>query len=648
MANPNVKNYIPVGLSSFFGGQSVDSKLGTQAQFYDDLHTDFRSNPSNLTVLPGTSECSDGVVTGLLLAMDQVNSGDRYSIDLDGKVYKTAASTGIWTSPGTLGQNSGAGLVYRADFDNIYFSGQSKLGRIFHVSTANTFQADFFENGVSAFSGCTKTGGADTYTLPTSITEDAVNSRNFTTDIEPGYKIGVKVVDKGTGDWTLTLHDDANTVLGTVTVDNGDLTNGAINYFVFSSQIRLIPSIPGEEGTDPTGGLTYHFHLTSTVADGTVQTTTSSSLADCDMEFWADALVETRNGLHPMVNFNNLTLIGNGEYVAAYEPLQDRPTTSDFKRHRLVLPPGYEVCGFGNRNLMTVVAAEKRSTDGEYQEGALFFWNGISVTYDDWWPVPEGSPESLFAAQNTVYNVTNGVLTRVEGSDEPTKIRTIRNTSGVFTDTVDVTHVYPNMMTVHRGILLIGYPSQTTNESIRHGIYSYGVISREYPLSFGYSYSLSTGTMLNDGANNLRIGMIKSYGDTLYMSWRDDSAAPSYGVDIVNNFADPAPVFALTPLVYDGERPYAYKHAAYITASFEPWPADATLVIKYKLDNDADWTYATIQPAFGDQTIMIPVERRFLVATFAFDGTCATVSPSISSFYLWVDPLTGERPVGDG
>lgn len=649
-SQPNVHNYTPVGLSSFFGGQSVDNKLGTQAQFFDDMHTDFRSNPSNLTVLPGTSECTDGVVTGLLLAMDQVNSGDRYSIDLDGKVYKTAISDGVWTNPGTLGENSGAGLVYRADFDNVYFSGQSKLGRIFHVSTTNTFDADWFENGVSAFSGCTKTGGANTYTVPVAISEAAIDTRNFTTDIEPGRKIGVKVVDKGTGDWTLTLHDDANNVLGTATLANGDITNGQLNYFVFSSQIRLIPAINVSEdaGADPTGGLTYQYHLTSTVADGSVQTTTADSLADCDMEFWADALIETRNGLHPMTNFNQFTLIGNGEYLTVYEPLQDKPTTSDYTRHRLVFPPGFEVCGFGNRNLMTVIATEKRSATGEYQEGALFFWNGSTGKYNDWWPVPEGSPESLMAAQNTVYNVTNGVLTRIEGSDEPTKLRTIRNTNGTFSDTVDITHVYPNMMTVHRGILLIGYPSQTTNQNIRHGIYSYGVISREYPLSFGYGYSVSTGSLTNDGSNNLRIGMIKSYGDTLYMSWRDDSATPSYGVDIVNNFSDPAPTFSITPLVYDGERPYAYKHAAYITASFDPWPEGATLTIKYRLDADADWTYATIQPATGDQTIMVPVEKRFLTATFGLDGTCTTVSPSISSFYLWIDPLTGERPVGDG
>lgn len=642
MAKQTGSNFEPIGLSSFFGGQSVDNKLGTQAQFYDDKHIDFRSQPSNFTILPGTREGSAGMVTGLVQAMDQINSGDRYSLDDAGTVYATDTSN-AWSIAGTVGEAGGAGLIYRADLDNIYISGQSKVSRIFHVSTTNTFEADFFESGVSASATCFKTGGAATYTVPvTPISELATDKRAFTSDIEPLRKLGVKVVAKGSGDWTLTLHDDANNVLGSVTILNAALTNGVINYFVFSTPIRIQR---GDLGAG--SALTYHFHLTSTVADGTIQTTTANSLADSDLELWADALVTTINQLHPMVNFLGFTLIGNGRYLAAYEPLQDKPTTSDFERHRLTFPPGFEVCSIAQKNLMVVVGCEKRSESGEFQEGALFYWDGIGDTYNDWWPVPEGSPESLFSNQNTARFIANGALYEIQSTDQPIKVRTLRDTNGSFTGINDITHVYPSMMAVHRGILLIGYPSVTTSHNIKHGVYTFGTISREYPLSFGYSYTSSTGTILNDGSNNLRVGMVKSYGDTLYISWRDDSQpTQKYGVDIVDNSSDPAPDFFLEPLTFDDERPYAYKNAGYMICTFDPWPAGATLTMKYKLDDDADFTYSDQTPAVGDQYIIMPVERRFLVATYALDGTCGSASPNVSSFFMWIDPLFGERPIG--
>lgn len=638
MSTDNVK---PIGLSSFFGGQSVDSKLGSTAQFYDEYHTDFRSSPSNFTVLPGTRETTSGVVIDLVQAMDQITSGVRYALGDAGNLYKIATS-GVWSHEGNLGENGGAGIVYRSDVDNLYFTGQSKVGRISRLTGTSKLDMNWFQRGVSSCTTCFKTGGVNTYTLKTSILEGAADKRPFTADIEPLYQLGVKISNRGTGNWTLTLHDDANTVLGTVTIANASLVNNAINYFVFSSPIRI------QRGDNGAGSaLTYHFHLTSTVADGVVNTTTASSLADADMELWANALVTTQNGLHPIGNFTNMTVIGNGNYLASYEPLQDNPSTTDFSRHRLTFPPGFEVCGFAQRNLMIVIGCEKRSTSGQFQEGALFFWDGTADTYVDWWPVPEGSPESLYSQQNAVLFIANGDLFQVLGSDQPEKIRRLRDTNSVFSGTNDVTHVYPNMMTIRRGLLLVGYPSVTSNLSIQHGVYSYGVISREYPLSFGRSYSTSNGNILNTGANNLRIGFVKNYGDTLYISWRDDSVAPHhYGVDVVDNTSSPASTFGVQPLTFDDERAHSYKYAAYIICTFDAAPADFTLTLKFKIDDDSDWTYSVQTVDVGDMYLKLPIERRFLQLTYGLDGTVGATTPNVSSLYVWIDPLREELPVG--
>lgn len=634
-------NLIPVGNTTFFGGMSVDSNLGTDGQFYYGQHLDFRKNPSSFSILPGTRRADNGVVIDLLQAMDQVTSGIRYGLGDAGNVYKVDTS-GVWSKISSLAENGGAGLVYRADLDNVYFSGQSKVGRIRRVTTSNQIQPDFFKNGISSSATCYKTGGTNTYTPILTVTESTANLRSFTSDIEPLYQLGVKVISKGTGDWTLTLHDDANTNLGSVTVTNANLANNQINYFTFSTPIRIQR---GDLGAG--SALTYHFHLTSTVADGTIATTTANSMADCDMELWANALVTTQNGLHPMINFVQYTLIGNGRYVAAYEPLQDNPTTSDFNRHQLTFPPGFEVCGFAQKNLMIVIGCEKRSANGDFQEGALFFWDGTASTYNDWWPVPEGAPESLYSRENTVYFVANGALYQILSSDQPIKVRTIRNTESTFTGISDTTHVYPNMMTVRRGILLVGYPSVTTNQTVEHGIYSYGAISREYPVSWGFSYTTSNGNILNNGSNNLRLGMIQNYGDTLYVSWRDDSVSPQkYGVDIVDNSSAPASTFSITNLLFDNQQPHKYKSSAYILCTFDPWPADATLTLRYKIDGDAGYTYSTETPAAGALWTLLPIDRRFLNLTYGADGTCGTTTPSFNSLQAFIDPLPSERPVG--
>lgn len=634
-------NYTPKGLSSFFGGQSVDKILGTIGQFYYGRHVDHRKNPSSFSILPQGSDQSGGNVVDLLQDMTQINSGVRYSLGDAGNVYKTTTA-GVWSALFTMGEAGGAGIVYRGDVDHIYITGQSKIARIQRMTTTAIVQSNWFQRGVSTATTCAKTGGTNSYTLKTAITENDIDKRSFTSDIEPLYQIGVKIISKGTGNWTLTLHDDANNILGTVTVPNANLNNSSINYFVFSTPIRI------QRGNNGAGSaLTYHFHLTSTVADGTVATTTADSLADCDMELWANALVTTQNLLHPITNFLNFTLVGNGRYVAQYEPLQDNPTTADLDRHRITLPPGFEVCGFAQKNLLCIIGAEKRSSSGEFQEGALFFWDGIGDSYNDWWPVPEGSPEGLFAHKNIAHYIAGGGLYRIQGVDQPIKIRTFRNTDSEYSGVADITHVNPNVMTVRRGILLIGYPTSTTNQSLEHGIYSIGAISREYPESFGFSYTTSNGNILNNGSNNLRIGMVKNYGDTLYTSWRDDSVSPhAYGVDVTNNSSAPASSATIELLAFDDDRASSYKGAGYIVASFDSLPVGTSLLLKYKIDNETNWHYSE---AISSGTVYImPVDMQFLSIQIGMDLTVGTTTPNISSLLLFYDPQKDQRPGTNG
>lgn len=627
-----METYEPVGLQSFVGGMSVDRKYGTRYQFYYSRHIDFRKNPGQFTVLPGTTEGTAGVVSDLVLNMVKVPSGKCYAIGDSGNIYLINTSGG-WSAIGTIGERAGGGITYRADVDHIFITGLTKVARIKNVSTTPQLEPNWFSYGITTDSAAYKIGGGRTYTPPTSINESAENRRIFQSDIEPLVKIGIFVLSKGTGDWTLTLHDDADNMLGTATVTNANLQNNAINLFSFSSPISILVK---------PNARTYHFHITSTVADGTLATATDNWLGDCDLELYANALVDPVNNLHPMATIINKTVIGNGRYVASYEPLQDSPTTADFKRHEIVLPPGFEVCGFAQKNLMIIIGAEKRSSTGEFQEGALYFWDGVQETYNDWYPVPEGSPEALFSHKNTAWFIAGGSLHRIRGQDEPIKVRTFRNTDSEFSSVADTTHVNPDMMTVRRGILLIGYPSQTTNQSLEHWVHSYGAVSRDFPESFGNSYSISEGVLTNDGSNNLRIGMVRNYGDTLYISWRNNN---KYGVDVVNNSSAPASTWQIDSLYFDNLEPYKYQRNGYVIATFDELPANTTVKLKYRLDGTGAWQYS--EERTSGTYIKMPIERDSLGAEFGIEGTSGATSVVGRSLYLWIDQLKKSNPVGD-
>ncbi len=197
----------------------------------------------------------------------------------------------------------------------------------------NTDQAGFNVNSYQI-------EGTKTTTLETTFIEQDKQKRYFQSDIEPLQKIQIFIVNKGTGDWTLTLHDGLNNVLGTSTIANANLINNAWNDFTFpdatNQQVRIYVK---------PNARTYHFHLTSTVANGTIASTDNNDLSTCNLQIWADRMIQTTNGMHPMARFLQYECFGNGNYLSIWEPLSDPPTNDEWQRHKLVFPQEYEVCG---------------------------------------------------------------------------------------------------------------------------------------------------------------------------------------------------------------------------------------------------------------------------------------------------------------
>lgn len=613
----------------FYGGRSSDPSIGPPASFGYDQALDFRRKPSQLTVLPGPRKISGGVVQDLILNMVQVENGNRYALGNQGYLYKIGTSN-VVTFVDKLAEGTD-GMLYRQDTDAIYLATPTDIRRFYPVSGTPALDVTYGPSK-SIDSNAYRTGGGSTYSVPIALDES--QSCAFQPDIEPFFSIKVNVVAKSTGTWTLTLHDGLNNTLATKTLTNAQVSTG-LTEFQFDSQVRALVK---------PNARTYHFHLHSSAVGGTVACSTSSSLNTADFELWAYRLVDTVNGLHPQAQFQQFNCIGNGRYLAVWEPITDRnPPNNEFNRHRLTFPPGFEVCGLATTDEFLIIACEKRSTDSskDFQEGKLFTWDGTAQTYNQVIDISGGSPQSPFTYENFPYFYVNGALCAWPGGKNIVKVRTFADTDTTYRDTVDDTFVYPNMMTIRDNLLHLGYPSSTTNTSIEHGVYTWGSLEKNYPASFGYSYIISTQTKLNT-SGTLQLGCVRNFGDEMYISWKDGG---EYGLDIVDSYCDPAPVFKFRSREFSAGRMRKDKLATRMAIDTEALPSGVTITPVHNIDNSGDVTHD--QMGQGDTEIVSTIENgTFKRIVYGFDGTCTgTETPVILSDALEWDPLAGRKAI---
>lgn len=600
-------------IQDFSGGISPADKEGPKGSFWYSRAMDFRKNANRISVLPHMDSLGVGVITGLIQEIVQVPNGTRYALDNNGTFYAIDGSNNVTVVGGTDG--GAAGMVYRQDIDRIVMTGPRTASSYYPISgfpATATMQPNKYGPSASADVLAFRTGGGQAYAVPTAI--DEVNGQcTFQPDIEPGYSVKALVLSTGSGDWTMTLHDDANNLLATTTILNASLTTNVLNEWLFGSQIRMLVK---------PNARTYHFHLTSTATGGTVACTDSANLNTADFEFWADRFVIPHNGLHPAIHFLQYVCIGNERYLTAWEPLEDNPTNDEWVRHQLTFPPGYEVCGLAIWKNYLAIACEQRSSTNtrEFQKGMIFLWNGTDATYTDFFEVPEGSPGGLFCSQGVLYYIAAHTLWGYSGG-VPVDLIQFPNTDPDFTNVDDFTFVNPNMITSRRKVLHVGYPTQTISETIEHGIYTYGRQNKNYNMSMGYSFVTSSGARFNDGTNQLRIGCVKSFGNELLMSWQNLEnlgRSDTIGLDISDNSTFPSNSAEYQTLIIDNGEAWRNKEAHAIFATFLPLPANAQLTLEYSI-NRGPWQQPDNPTAFATSTgISCRIDKPFFEIQLGF------------------------------
>lgn len=702
-----------INLPLFIGGEATDLKNGQPGSFASSQAMDFRKKASQMTVLPGMRTIpSSSVLKDKITVMEQDIAGVRYGVGDQGWVYKIDTND-VMTVIDQLKTPGGAGAVYNTQNDQLYMSDQQSVslygqtqnnpqlrkgnfgasasvapGVIYTFNTTTLSYDGGTVSGVTTqrnnlntltATGITPTNyaGLVTSTLSNSTllpTTDANGNPPespgypcpFIPDIEPFHSVAVFVTTIGSGDWTLTMHDSLNNSLGVVIIPHAQMQLGW-NLFKFADPgIRAFVNAIAS----PNGATGYHFHLTSSVTGDTaaVATIANSNFTGTNFVLFAHRLVATKNGWHPMCIFNQYLCIGNGNYLSVYNFGNDAsPNNGQWVRHMLFLDVGYEVTGLTATTQNLIITAERRSNNSSrnYQNGFMYTWDGINAAPNQKIPITMGAPYSPYSQNNNVYLYIAGQLYAWGGGTSFIRVRYIAYQNTDYLGMHDSTIMNPNMMDSRYGILLLGFPSSTTNTTIGMGIYSYGAVEIMYPNSFGsLSYVLANGKKTAAGGTgngawtNLQIGMIKNFVDTLYTSWQytDNNSVVHYGLDITDNTSDPAPNFNFGTLLWDGGAVFKVKRGTRYMVSFLPLPVGVTITGWYNLDRqgqtsmDIDgvtsFTATGTNDSHSPSSILINIPAgRARELQWGFFGTVAPGSktPTIIGITPEVDPLPDEK-----
>lgn len=530
---------VTVSQTSFYGGMGTDLKIGIKNSYANTECMDARKSPSSLSVLPGSRKITDSDLTGIITCMEQTPDGNRWGVSTSGKLFKIDSNndiTQVGLFPNWYADTHGD-IVYWPLTDSLYITGLDRIYSYSPVLGTGTPAITSLTGAASTYptvaqilvrdrddkwiGGGTdrwtfKTGGAGTYSVPTSISEADNDKCIFLPDQSPMIQISAFVRAKpASGTITLTVHDEQNKVIASSTLDAAVVTAAAGNVFGFS-QTKL--------GEYKNFGTEYHIHMTASVSGFTVDTYEASKLYGLHFYFYSALLTDTIKNYHPIINWaGSKLLIGNGQYLVDWLPSGlTALDASEFQRHRVIVENGMEVTSLTSNDEYVVMGCEKVSTAGSriYQKGMLGFWDGFADAINFKIDTPMGEPKSLYTYQNITYMIIDGAIYAYTGSKILTKVRTMQDSQSEFTSVSDSTDVFAHCMAVRRGILLMAYPSITSLTTMRHGIYSWGSIDKNYPNSFYYSYNIpeSAGNY-NTATTQYSIGGVWNFGDTLYFSY---------------------------------------------------------------------------------------------------------------------------------
>lgn len=406
-------------------------------------------------------------------------------------------------------------------------------------------------------------GSTSTYTLLTTITETAANTLDFTPVNDPQKSIQFTVDTKGTGNWTVTIHDQQNVVIATQTITNANIPSAGTIEFVFSTPWRIVI------------GKTYHAHLT--VSTGTSKIKATTNLSDALYTTFFGFLV-TDVDFHPIYPFLNFVAIGNERYVATWDGAFYFP-------NKIAFPTGWRVRALSTWREFLAIGVWRGTTITSYTHGRVYFWDGISPTFNFFIDVPDGQINALWGRDSDLFIVAGyrgdlldyqGTYFFDSGNSSSIKIRFLpkRSSSGSV-------EVFPGAINYYRNLLQVGFAGSSTMTEIYKGVYSYGTYDPQMPNTVSLDYLISTG---NTGSS-VSIGCVFPIGNKLIVGWQDGIA---YGADVIdyeNN--NPAPHGRIEGMIKDSGAVWHIQTSFQVRADFLALKTGENVTVEASLDRGA-------------------------------------------------------------
>lgn len=343
---------------------------------------------------------------------------------------------------------------------------------------------------------------------------------------------------------------------------------------------------------------------------------------------WQTGLNDTSDtNFAPIKAFKEGLAVGHGNYLGWWDG-------SVWDVDRLILPPGLEIRSLEVLDEFLVIGTWRGTSITANEEGYLFFWDGISTTFNFFVAIPQGGCAALLNNKNRLLSSIGGSGDLFVNYNPFQKVEIIpKLTIGKYVE------ILPGAMTNWRGMAQIGVGGNTDSTSIIQGVYSYGNSNEQFPDALNYSFTISTGTTIG---TTVKIGALKGIGNNLYIAWQDGS---SYGVDKVINSNAPFTSATFESLIFDNEQVWKDKLALKLKATHLPLAANESVQLGYKINRASSYTIGTANTTTNSTETVLNISQsvaRFREFQSEVILGAATTSPTITSITLEFNDLASE------
>lgn len=515
----------PIIMNIFNTGGIADSDyVGGSNSFAEMVGLNVHGESGILKANQKLTKDSGTTITEFIENIIPCSDGNTYMFSsTSGKIWKRA-SNGTYSLVYTTVPTSGdAGCLGAKEYDGfLYWATQNYLHRIEINKTGSTWSTVVQTNWEALHIDQAPLGGLGennvTSAVLTSESEDDINKIFFTPRNSQVVAIAVYVVEKGTGNLTLQVHDSANTDVGdAITILNANVVEGADNMFLLTDGVaNYIAVNAGDE---------YHYHLTSSVNDATVGSLYQDELYSTACRIYAAG----DNAYHPMEIQNLKLYIGDRNFI---HQVNKESTGHVFTTAALDLPKPHRIkClgKYGDSLLAGTYLAANITVAG------VFRWDTWSVSFNYYDEIPEVGVNAFVNADNYVF-ISAGLEGRLYSFDG-LRATLMKNVKGSYAGNTDI--VYPNATVNFKGLPLIGF-STLSGTPHSMGVYSFGRTGANYPFILNLEYPISQRITVGEGEeatielalDNVYISAIAASGNDLYVAWKHiDGATTTYGID---------------------------------------------------------------------------------------------------------------------